>query len=42
MYSEETEKSDSDFLIQRDDVFDNVQIEFEEDEQDRALVKQRE
>ncbi|MZI94717.1 hypothetical protein F9817_16170 [Vibrio sp. CAIM 722] len=41
-YSEDTEKSDDDFLTQREDVFDDTRIEFEEDEQDRELIKQRE
>lgn len=40
-YSEDTDKADCDFLVQRDDVFAVSQIEFEEDELDRALVKQR-
>ncbi|MCE0493889.1 hypothetical protein [Vibrio salinus] len=41
-YLEDTDKADSDFLVQRSDVFDSCRIEFEEDEQDRKLVKQRE
>lgn len=41
-YSEDADKADNDFLVQRDDVFDASRIEFEEDEQDRAIVKQRE
>ncbi len=41
-YLEDTDKADSDFLVQRGDVFDSCRIEFEEDEQDRELVKQRE
>ncbi len=41
-YSEDTDKVDSDFLVERHDVFDSSRIEFEEDEQDRELVKQRE
>lgn len=41
-YSEDTEKSGDDFLTQREDVFDDSRIEFEEDEYDRKLIKQRE
>ncbi|ENQ8649949.1 hypothetical protein ACEQ8A_003615 [Vibrio fluvialis] len=41
-YSEDADKADSDFLVERRDVFDSSRIEFEEDEQDRELVKQRE
>ncbi len=41
-YSEHTEKSDDDFLTQREDVFDDTRIEFEEDEYDLKLIKQRE
>ncbi|RZP71764.1 hypothetical protein D8T51_22220 [Vibrio vulnificus] len=41
-YSEDSDKADSDFLVERRDVFDSSRIEFEEDEQDRELVKQRE
>ncbi|MCJ2375536.1 hypothetical protein LNL84_01660 [Vibrio sp. ZSDZ34] len=36
------DKTDSDFLVEREDVFDSCRVEFEEDEQDRELVKQRE
>lgn len=38
----ENDKADSDFLVERGDIFDSSRIEFEEDEQDRELVKQRE
>jgi len=41
-YSENADKANSDFLVERRDVFDSSRIEFEEDEQDRELVKQRE
>ncbi|MFS1473610.1 hypothetical protein BCU45_003315 [Vibrio lentus] len=41
-YSEDVDKADSDFLVQRGDIFDSCLIEFEEDEQDRELIKQRE
>lgn len=41
-YSEDADMADSDFLVERRDVFDSSRIEFEEDEQDRELVKQRE
>ncbi|EOG7668812.1 hypothetical protein ACLINM_004575 [Vibrio parahaemolyticus] len=41
-YSEGADKADIDFLVERRDVFDASRIEFEEDEQDRELVKQRE
>ena len=41
-YSGDADKADSDFLVERRDVFDSSRIEFEEDEQDRELVKQRE
>ncbi|MDW6017513.1 hypothetical protein SBW85_06930 [Vibrio plantisponsor] len=41
-YSEDANMADSDFLVERRDVFDSSRIEFEEDEQDRELVKQRE
>ncbi|EGQ9089966.1 hypothetical protein GCL58_25310 [Vibrio parahaemolyticus] len=41
-YSEGADKADIDFLVERRDVFDSSRIEFEEDEQDRELVKQRE
>ncbi|MFH4766921.1 hypothetical protein [Vibrio alginolyticus] len=37
-----SEGADIDFLVERRDVFDSSRIEFEEDEQDRELVKQRE
>lgn len=37
-YSEDGYKVDSDFLVERRDIFDSSQIEFEEDEQDRELV----
>ncbi|GLT17062.1 hypothetical protein GCM10007938_08390 [Vibrio zhanjiangensis] len=40
-YSKDADKADSDFLVERRDVFDCSQIEFDEDEQDRELVKQR-
>lgn len=33
-YSEYADRADSDFLVQRSDVFDSCRIEFEEDEQD--------
>ncbi|RFD37184.1 hypothetical protein [Vibrio parahaemolyticus] len=39
-YSEGADKADIDFLVERRDVFDSSRIEFEEDEQDRELVKQ--
>ncbi|WP_114784346.1 hypothetical protein [Vibrio tetraodonis] len=41
-YSEDTDKADNDFLVQREDAIDSSRIEFEEDEQDRELIKQRE
>ncbi|PNH95347.1 hypothetical protein [Vibrio diazotrophicus] len=41
-YSEDANMADSDFLVERRDAFDSSRIEFEEDEQDRELVKQRE
>lgn len=41
-YSKDADKADSDFLIERLDVFDSPRIEFEEGEQDHELVKQRE
>ncbi|WP_038889502.1 hypothetical protein [Vibrio campbellii] len=41
-YSEDADKADSNFLVERRDVFDSSRIEFEEVEQDRELVKQRE
>ena len=41
-YSENVDKEDSDFLVKRRDAFDSSRIEFEEDEQDRKLVKRRE
>lgn len=41
-YSEDTEKSGDDLLTQREDIFDDTRIEFEEDEYDRKLIKQRE
>lgn len=42
-YSEDADKADSDFLVERPDVFDSSRIEFEEGEQDhKLLVKQRE
>ncbi|KUI99151.1 hypothetical protein [Vibrio sp. MEBiC08052] len=41
-YPEESDKADSDFLVERYDFFDSSRIEFEEDEQDRELIKQRE
>ena len=37
-----SEDADRDFLVERRDVFDSSRIEFEADEQDRELVKQRE
>ncbi len=37
-----SEDADGDLLVERSDVFDSSRIEFEEDEQDRELVKQRE
>jgi hypothetical protein len=42
VYSGDMDKADSDFLVERRDVFDSSRIEFEEDEQDRELVNQRE
>lgn len=41
-YSEDADKADRDFLVERRDVFDSSRIEFEEDEQNRELVQQRE
>lgn len=41
-YSEDADKADSNFLVEQRDVFDSSRIEFEEVEQDRELVKQRE
>ncbi|MGO2323944.1 hypothetical protein [Vibrio casei] len=40
LYSEDADKADSDFLVERRDVFDSSRIEFEEDEQDRDIVKE--
>ncbi|MBD1574749.1 hypothetical protein HC725_15965 [Vibrio sp. S17_S38] len=41
-YSEDTDKADSDFLVERPYAFDSSRIEFEEGEQDHKVVKQRE
>nr|WP_287025817.1 hypothetical protein [Vibrio sp.] len=41
-YSEDADKADSGFLVERPDVFDSSRIEFEKGEQDNKLVKQRE
>ncbi|HCH01815.1 MAG TPA: hypothetical protein DEV85_07995 [Vibrio sp.] len=40
-YSEDADKADSDFLVERPDVFDSSRIEFDKGEQDEYQKRQK-